>query len=87
MQWECPFGRRHGQMCRLFDGPCEPRSPGCLLANGPYLETEPGDEADAPLRTIQPVPWPQMERPRKKYVPRRRAHRRAARRAAERSTS
>ena len=86
MLWECPFGRRDGSMCRRFDGPCEPRSQGCLLANAPYLESEPGDERDAPVMTIQPVPWPQMLRPRRHPTRRRaRARRRAS--ASERSSS
>ena len=80
MRWECPLGRSEGRFCVLFDGPCEPRSNGCLLANAPYLDADTIDERDAPLLTIQPVPWPQIarvhsqprpasRRPRKKSPP------------------
>jgi hypothetical protein len=74
VRWECPLGRRDGRKCLLFDGPCEPMSNGCLLANTPYSEPDTADDRDTPLLTIQPVPWPQVERTRR--------HRNVARRTA-----
>jgi hypothetical protein len=64
MEWDCPYARSHDR-CRLFDGPCEPGSQGCLLAGTPCLALPTGEEEPAERpSSVQPVPWPTLTRRR-----------------------
>jgi hypothetical protein len=59
MRWECPFGAQRRHQCRLFDGPCEPGSEACFLADAASgLDDGQGEDLDRPPSRIRTSSWP-----------------------------